>query len=638
MQQQKTATISTTIQRNQWNLRLHSTMITMRSVFICFFFGLISTTCQSQNTFMKTLGTNSSDYGTACIATDDLGALVLTGGGMSSGNGVQFGLAKTSSDGTLEWQKVFNYGSFALGYDAVAVDDGYCVLGTIDGNPADKSLFLMKTDLAGNEVWNYQIPASANDRPAKLLACKSGGFLSCSIYNYNTGGYPEGLLTRFDANGSILWSRRYSVLQGIQPKSVVELSDGGFAMVSSVNAQFLTYPEHTLITRVDSTGLPMWSHMYSSNYFEEPFDIVANANDELFVAGTRYHTNSAWDGFLLKTDASGNGIFNQFYEAGTSNGEIFRQVVLNATGDAILLGDFGSFDQRNITMLEVSQQSGEIHWANQYPISPQFTNYPADVYVAENGEIVFTGDVRPPSYFRDAALIRTDSQGQVMCYTEPTQYATDNTPFSEMDIFVNSLPATITGQTPIVFTHPLDNITEKVICENLEPAAEISWANTSTCPEVCLDFSCASSDQIDVWYWEFNGASPSNSNEQNPQNICFPEGGTYKVNLYISNSDGTFLKELDVLVQELDCPLGEIPNVFSPNGDGTNEVFYIEGLTGNFTMTIVNRWGEVVFETSEPNTFWDGKNKNGQPVSEGVYFYKISKNKNVKHGFLHLVR
>lgn len=85
-----------------------------------------------------------------------------------------------------------------------------------------------------------------------------------------------------------------------------------------------------------------------------------------------------------------------------------------------------------------------------------------------------------------------------------------------------------------------------------------------------------------------------------------------------------------------------IPNVFSPNGDGENDYFYITA-TGldDYELMILNRWGNVVFESSNPNEGWDGT-FNGTPCTEGVYFYKLKgkqKNKEInEHGFLTLVR
>ena len=76
-----------------------------------------------------------------------------------------------------------------------------------------------------------------------------------------------------------------------------------------------------------------------------------------------------------------------------------------------------------------------------------------------------------------------------------------------------------------------------------------------------------------------------------------------------------------------DCDL-QIPNTFTPNGDGENDFFKL--LTDDldffktFNISIVNRWGNIVAEFSIPDFKWDGKDKNGNLVENGVYFYNIN--------------
>jgi len=66
-----------------------------------------------------------------------------------------------------------------------------------------------------------------------------------------------------------------------------------------------------------------------------------------------------------------------------------------------------------------------------------------------------------------------------------------------------------------------------------------------------------------------------------------------------------------------------IPNVFSPNGDGYNDVLLVRGATlQNINFRIFNRWGEKVFETTDITKGWDGK-QNGKPVDSGVYVYQL---------------
>lgn len=66
-----------------------------------------------------------------------------------------------------------------------------------------------------------------------------------------------------------------------------------------------------------------------------------------------------------------------------------------------------------------------------------------------------------------------------------------------------------------------------------------------------------------------------------------------------------------------------IPSAFSPNGDGINDLFGVKGEgIKDFQILVYNRWGEVIFESTEARKQWDGK-YNGNPVEQGTYVYKL---------------
>lgn len=77
------------------------------------------------------------------------------------------------------------------------------------------------------------------------------------------------------------------------------------------------------------------------------------------------------------------------------------------------------------------------------------------------------------------------------------------------------------------------------------------------------------------------------------------------------------------------CPFYVLPNVFTPNNDGQNDLFqpfpfkFVESIN----LKIFNRWGGIVFETTDPEILWDGKdNESGEVVNDGVYYYTITIN------------
>jgi len=103
-------------------------------------------------------------------------------------------------------------------------------------------------------------------------------------------------------------------------------------------------------------------------------------------------------------------------------------------------------------------------------------------------------------------------------------------------------------------------------------------------------------------------------------------------------------------IQTDNCPFYDLPNTFTPNGDGDNDLFtpcLLYRYINKVDFKVTNRWGQVVFETKDPDINWDGKDMNtGQDLPEGVYYYTCSVEQNcmtceaVKpfKGYIHIIR
>ncbi|PSK95089.1 gliding motility-associated C-terminal domain-containing protein [Taibaiella chishuiensis] len=122
----------------------------------------------------------------------------------------------------------------------------------------------------------------------------------------------------------------------------------------------------------------------------------------------------------------------------------------------------------------------------------------------------------------------------------------------------------------------------------------------------------------------------------------FTDGpGTYTVTA--ANACGAFSDSVHLATMYCNCrPF--VPNAFSPNGDGHNDVFIIElhcPAAKAYSHAIYNRYGQKVFESKTPGIFWDGA-FNGVACDAGTYFYtieyKINEEKFSKKGDLVLIR
>jgi gliding motility-associated-like protein len=106
----------------------------------------------------------------------------------------------------------------------------------------------------------------------------------------------------------------------------------------------------------------------------------------------------------------------------------------------------------------------------------------------------------------------------------------------------------------------------------------------------------------------------------------FDQSGTY--NIVLRRENGPCYQEETYQVIVVDCPgiIYWVPNTFTPDGNEFNQLFgpiITEGVDINgFTFIIFNRWGEVIFESQNPEGKWDGTFK-GKKVQDGVYSWKL---------------
>lgn len=104
------------------------------------------------------------------------------------------------------------------------------------------------------------------------------------------------------------------------------------------------------------------------------------------------------------------------------------------------------------------------------------------------------------------------------------------------------------------------------------------------------------------------------------RSILVTEGGAYA--LTVTDSLGCESWD-DIHVQDCGVSLF-IPNAFTPNSDGVNDIFKVEGYGfTEFELTVYNRWGETVFVSTQVENGWDGTYAN-QNSEIGVYTYKVS--------------
>lgn len=144
----------------------------------------------------------------------------------------------------------------------------------------------------------------------------------------------------------------------------------------------------------------------------------------------------------------------------------------------------------------------------------------------------------------------------------------------------------------------------------------------------CVGESCFGANDGFAFVDVTGGTAPYSINWSNSEitdTIDMLTPGVYNISVTDANgciraASGT----VDVSGDSCYTPHVFIPNIFSPNGDNNNDLYFVQGKgITNFTIRVFDRWGEKVFESTDQTEGWNGEYQ-GQPVEQGAYPYMVT--------------
>ncbi len=175
-----------------------------------------------------------------------------------------------------------------------------------------------------------------------------------------------------------------------------------------------------------------------------------------------------------------------------------------------------------------------------------------------------------------------------------------------------------------------------------KPVSGYSYSPQPTLPNTAVVFTNNSFGGT-LYKWRFgDGDSVITTRNDTIISHLYPATGTYNACLIVYNAAGcsdTACQSIAVTIN----PGCDVPNAFTPNGDGINDKIFVRGFgIAQMTWRIYDRWGNMVFASATPSQGWDGT-FNGKLLAQDVYHYTLqvvfsSKEKFTKKGDITLLR
>jgi uncharacterized delta-60 repeat protein len=399
---------------------------------------LIKTNYDGEVQWHKTFGASEVICYGASVANTLDGGFIITGSAehdpFYSGN-TDVLLIKTDAEGNKVWDKTFGGSEDDSGASVIVTPDNcYLIIGnTMSFGVGKGDIWLIKVDENGNEVWNKTFGGPSFDSGASIIVTPDSSLLVVgSTESYGAGGEDVWLI-KTDVNGNKVWDKTFGGLEDDSGASVIAASEDSFIIAGQTESDIFNNVSHPIgiwLINVDTAGNLQWQNTFGgSNDYGAKAVAMTPEGGCIVLGNIDSHFNSdysAWiegDIILIETDSKGIKICEKTF--GGSNGTIGNSIVVIPDGSYIVAGSTYYYVGTDALLFNFTLSHSSENPTLHYEFSPTFLEntwtktYGGDYWdcaywmeqTKEGGYVLAGATNSCGSGKRDVYLVKTDSSG-----------------------------------------------------------------------------------------------------------------------------------------------------------------------------------------------------------------------------------
>lgn len=300
------------------------------------------------------ISASGSDEAQAIVGTSD-GSAVVVGNTNSFGVGNLDGfILKVRESGSVVWKRTFGTSGNEHFVRIVQTRDrGFLVLGDADHDPNLNDVVIVKFNAGGNPVWRKVLSAAGFDHASDLALTSDNGAIVTIAASFADG--IRSVIVKLRSNGSVDWSRVYGSSGDHIGLSVVEVPGGSYFFTEALGA--LGSRSDLILSKLDSTGIPLWSRLYRSPGASLLASIAADGDDLILSGNITAPNGTNSRGVVIKLNSNGNILWRKKVKPDSRPVFLGKPLVLTPDDSILVAGCSGNRDANNMDSIILKMNS-----------------------------------------------------------------------------------------------------------------------------------------------------------------------------------------------------------------------------------------------------------------------------------------